>query len=374
MDHQYAKELLKKYRSGTCNQQEQELVENWIAFGEFPEFEITEEELKEELSSLSDTLPLYKETHLWKRIGIAATVAIAVIGATLWYSTQNGNKNVLKASVAKNINTGKVGATLTLANGKKIKLSDAVNGEIANELGVSVTKTQNGQLMYEFKSSSTKAATKNAVNTLSTGRGETYILILPDQSKVWLNAASSITYSTNLVDSKGIRRVQLQGEAYFEIFKDKTHPFIVHTDNQDVEVLGTHFNINSYADEAVTATTLLEGSVKISTAKSSRLLKPNQQALQRNDGNVEIREVNTDDVVAWKDGYFIFEDETLESIMRRISRWYDVEVEYAKDVDKNKLYGGGVSRYNNVSTVLEILASTKNIHFKIEGRKIMVTK
>lgn len=374
MDHQYAKELLKKYRSGTCNQHEQELVENWIAFGEFPEFEITEEELKEELSSLSNALPLHKETHLWKRISIAAALTVAVIGATLWYSSQNSNKNVQKASIVKEIIPGKVGATLTLANGKKIKLSDAVNGEIANEVGVSVTKTQNGQLMYQFKSSSKKGATKNTVNTLSTGRGETYILILPDQSKVWLNAASSITYSTNLVDSKGIRRVQLQGEAYFEIFKDKTHPFIVHTDNQDVEVLGTHFNINSYADEAATATTLLEGSVKISTSKFSRLLKPNQQALQRNDGNVEIREVNTDDVVAWKDGYFIFEDETLESIMRRISRWYDVDVDYAKDVDKHKLYGGGVSRYDHVSTVLEILASTKNIHFKIEGRKIMVIK
>ncbi|KIA94217.1 hypothetical protein OC25_09770 [Pedobacter kyungheensis] len=374
MDQQYAKELLKKYRSGTCQPHEQELVENWITFGEFPEFEITEEELKEELGSLSNALPLHKETHLWKRISIAAALAIAVIGATLWHYTQTSNKNVPKASIAKNIIPGKVGATLTLANGKKIKLSDAVNGEIANEVGVSVTKMQNGQLMYQFKSSSKKGATKNAVNTLSTGRGETYILVLPDHSKVWLNAASSITYSTNLVDSKGVRQVQLQGEAYFEVFKDKRHPFIVNTDNQRVEVLGTHFNINSYADEAVTATTLLEGSVKISTAKFSRLLKPNQQALQRKDGNVEIREVNTDDVVAWKDGYFIFEDETLENIMLRVSRWYDVEVDYAKDVDKHKLYGGGVSRYDDVSTVLEILESTKNIHFKIEGRKIMVLK
>ncbi len=301
-------------------------------------------------------------------------LAVAVIGATLWHYTQTSDKNIPKASIAKNIIPGKVGATLTLANGKKIKLSDAVNGEIADELGVSVTKTQSGQLMYQFKSSSKKGAAKNAVNTLSTGRGETYILVLPDHSKVWLNAASSITYSTNLVDSKGVRQVQLQGEAYFEVFKDKRHPFIVNTDNQRVEVLGTHFNINSYADEAVTATTLLEGSVKISTAKFSRLLKPNQQALQRKDGNVEIREVNTDDVVAWKDGYFIFEDETLENIMLRVSRWYDVEVDYAKDVDKHKLYGGGVSRYDDVSTVLEILASTKNIHFKIEGRKIMVLK
>lgn len=374
MDQQYAKELLKKYRSGTCQPHEQDLVENWIAFGEFPAFEITEEELKEELGSLSNALPLHKETHLWKRISIAAVLAVAVIGATLWYHTQNSDKHIPKASIAKNIIPGKVGATLTLANGKKIKLSDAVNGEIADELGVSVTKTQSGQLMYQFKSSSKKGAAKNAVNTLSTGRGETYILVLPDHSKVWLNAASSITYSTNLVDSKGVRQVQLQGEAYFEVFKDKRHPFIVNTENQRVEVLGTHFNINSYADEAVTATTLLEGSVKISTAKFSRLLKPNQQALQRKDGNVEIREVNTDDVVAWKDGYFIFEDETLENIMLRVSRWYDVEIDYAKDVDKHKLYGGGVSRYDDVSTVLEILASTKNIHFKIEGRKIMVLK
>ena len=290
MDHQYAKKLLNKYRSGTCSPQEQELVENWIAFGEFPEFEITEKELNEELSSLSNALPLHKETHLWKRISIAAALATVIISAGLFYYTQNSNTRSQKTAIAKNIIPGKVGATLTLANGKKIKLSDAVNGEIANELGVSVTKMQNGQLLYRLKSSSSKGAVKNAVNTLSTGRGETYTLILPDQSKVWLNAASSITYSTDLVDSKGIRKVQLQGEAYFEVFKDKAHPFIVSTANQNVEVLGTHFNINSYVDEPVTATTLVEGSVKISKAKFSRLLKPNQQALQRNDGDFEIKE------------------------------------------------------------------------------------
>lgn len=372
MDHQYAKELLKKYRSGTCTPHEQELVENWIVFGEFPEFQITEKELKEELNALSNALPLHKERHLWKRISIAAALATIMLSVGLFYHTQNKNKSLQKTAVAKAIIPGKVGATLTLANGKKIKLSDAVNGEIANELGVSVTKMQNGQLMYQLKSDAQKGAAKNAINTLSTGRGETYVLILPDHSKVWLNAASSITYSTELVDRKGIRKVQLQGEAYFEIFKDKGHPFVVSTANQNVEVLGTHFNINSYVDEPVTVTTLVEGSVKISKDKFSRLLKPNQQALQRNNEDFEIREVNADDVIAWKDGYLLFEDETLESIMRQISRWYDVEVEYAKDVDKHKLYSGGVSRYNNVSTVLEILASTKNIHFKIEGRKIMV--
>ncbi|WP_175632486.1 FecR family protein [Pedobacter ghigonis] len=373
MDQHYAKQLLEKYKSGNCSQFEKEQVERWIDFGEFPEFTLSEKELQNQMNALSSALPLHREKRLWPRLSIAAALAFIVISIGISYYKTNTPPARKETATVKNIVPGKTGATLTLANGQKIKLSDAINGEIAKETGVSITKMQNGELAYQFAPTANGSAKKNSINTLSTARGETYLLILPDKSKVWLNAASSITYSTNLID-KGIRRVQLKGEAYFEVFKDKSHPFVVSTANQEVEVLGTHFNINSYADEPATTTTLLEGSVKVKQGSVSHLLKPDQQAALDKGGKFTLSNVNADDAVAWKDGVFLFEDEPLESIMRRISRWYNLDIEYAKDVDKDKLYSGGVSRYENVSTVLEILESTKNIHLKIEERRIIVMK
>jgi len=309
---------------------------------------------------------------LWPRIAAVAALFVAVCGIGFFFLSKYRPQPEKSTAYVKDIAPGKTGATLTLANGKKIRLTDAIKGEIAKESGISVNKTAEGYLVYRLGPSSDKKGGGEGMNTLSTARGETYILILPDKSKVWLNAASSLTYSTDLLDH-GIRKVRLQGEAYFEIAKDKKHPFVVSTANHDVEVLGTHFNVNSYPEESSTTTTLLEGSVKIITEKLTRLLKPNQQSVFT-DGGFNVKNVNAEDAVAWKDGAFIFEDETLQSIMRRISRWYNVEVEYAENVDKDKLYGGGVSRYANVSSVLEILESTKNIHFKVKGRRILVTK
>ncbi len=308
---------------------------------------------------------------LWVRIA-AASLFVVVFGIGWIFWSKYGSHTEKNRSYAQDIAPGKTGATLTLANGKKIRLANAVNGEIAKESGISVSKTAEGNLVYEVGTSSKEGLKKGGMNTLSTARGETYILILPDKSKVWLNAASSLTYAADLLD-RGIRRVQLQGEAYFEISKDKQHPFVVSTANHDIEVLGTHFNVSSYPDEPSTTTTLLEGSVKTNKGELTRVLKPNQQSVFTQ-GNFSIKNVNAEDAIAWKDGTFLFEDETLQSIMRRISRWYNVEVEYADNVDKNKLYGGGLSRYENVSSVLKILESTKKIHFKIEGRRILVMK
>ncbi|SUJ21111.1 fec operon regulator FecR [Sphingobacterium spiritivorum] len=311
-------------------------------------------------------------TKLWSSIAAAVALFGVVLGIGGVFLSKNNTDARKSISYVQDIAPGKTGATLTLANGKKIRLANAVNGEIAEESGISVSKTAEGNLVYEVGTSSEEGLKKGGMNTLSTARGETYILILPDKSKVWLNAASSLTYAADLLD-RGIRRVQLQGEAYFEISKDKQHPFVVSTANHDIEVLGTHFNVSSYPDESSTTTTLLEGSVKTIKGELTRVLKPNQQSVFTQ-GNFSIKNVNAEDAIAWKDGTFLFEDETLQSIMRRISRWYNVEVEYADNVDKNKLYGGGLSRYENVSSVLKILESTKKIHFKIEGRRILVMK
>jgi len=318
------------------------------------------------------TIPLITEqdnqktVKLWPRFATAALAVLFLCVGMFFYHKYHISVEQKYTNV-QDIAPGKVGATLTLTNGKKIRLADIGKGEIARESGVSVSKTSDGQLVYEIKSSSGTGGK----NTLSTARGETYILILPDKSKVWLNAASRVTYPVDLLKD-GVRRVQLEGEAYFEISKDRIHPFVVSTADHDVEVLGTHFNISSYADES-TITTLLEGSVKVNNGRLSRTLKPNQQS-ELVSGVFNVKNVIAEDAIAWKDGMFLFEDEPLQSIMKRISRWYNVDVVYEEGINKNKLYGGGLSKYNQVSSVLEMLESTKNIHFKIEGRRIFVMK
>jgi transmembrane sensor len=306
---------------------------------------------------------------LWPRIGIAAAVATIIVSAGIWFLKNETKENPTQQSVYMNdIAPGKIGATLTLASGKKIQLTDAAKGEIAKEAGIMITKSADGQLVYELKG---VANEPDKINTLTTSNGETYQLRLPDGSVVFLNAASSLTYSTSLI-ALGKRRVTLHGEAYFQVAKDKTHPFIVKTKKQEIEVLGTHFNVDSYGDEVVEKTTLVEGRVRMSSAGREAILKPGEQG--RLEGRaIRVTEVDTDLAIAWKNGLFVFDDEPLHSVMRRIARWYNVEVTY-EGVDQNELYGGSVSRYDHVSKVLRKLELTGGIHFKIEGRNIKVMK
>jgi ferric-dicitrate binding protein FerR (iron transport regulator) len=166
--------------------------------------------------------------------------------------------------------------------------------------------------------------------------------------------------------------VRLFGEGYFEVAKDKAHPFIVATDKQKVEVLGTHFNINSYADEGSVKTTLLEGSVRVDrTGRAAVVLKPNQQSVVSGTKQTDVNTVDVNDVVSWKNGKFVFVREDVRSIMNKIARWYDVQIVYEGDV-KGKALGGSVSRFKNVSEVLEMLSATKAVQFRIEGRKVIV--
>lgn len=372
------KDILENVDRGNHTDEEEQAAKLWLyQLNQNKTPEVSEEKLNavsdkmwsaiQKSQGVSSTSPKYG--RIWVRIaGIAATIAFVALGV-YFFNRNTANVTKEEYAIARDVVPGRTGATLTLANGKKIRLSDAVNGELAKEAGVIINKSADGQLVYELAGSGTAAS---KINTLSTAKGETYQVRLPDGSLVYLNAASSLTYSASLMEN-GKRIVELAGEAYFEIAKDKKHPFIVKTNHQEVEVLGTHFNINCYSNEPETKTTLVEGSVKVSNGKSSNLLKPNQQSIS-NDHGIQVKNVNAEDEISWKDGMFLFQDETLASIMRRISRWYDVDVVFAADVDKNQLFGGGVSRYSNVSVVLEMLESTKSIHFKIEGRRIFVMK
>jgi len=307
-----------------------------------------------------------RKINWWPRITIAAATILLIFSAGL-YLYRSTLQAPATARVFKNdIAPGKMGATLTLANGKKIKLSDATNGEIAMESGIAISKTANGQLVYEIRSA---AGGTNQVNTLTTEKGETYMVILPDQSKVWLNAASSLTYNTTLLNG-GMRSVKLSGEAYFEVAKDAAHPFIVESGTQQIEVLGTHFNVNAYDNEKVSRTTLLEGRVKVSDRGQTKLLEPGIQAVNTG-SDIKLSPVDTDLAVAWKDNNFIFDRLDIKEIMRSVERWYNVEVIYMEEITADKLWGS-VSRFDNVSKVLIALEASDKVHFKIEGRKIYV--
>ncbi|HMI04885.1 MAG TPA: FecR domain-containing protein [Pedobacter sp.] len=379
------KQLLTKYKEGTASPEEVtfllSLVQQWT---ENADLNIEEAELLKVRAEIAENLDIgttpTKTTTLWPRIAIAAAITAIVFGAGLFYYNLNINKEHPNQTAYKNdVAPGKTGATLTLANGKKIRLSDAVNGKLAEEAGVTITKSADGKLVYEIKGSDSDPS---KVNTLTTAKGETYQVRLPDGSLVYLNAASSLTYAASLIE-RGKRVVRLRGEGYFEISKDKAHPFIVESGGQKVEVLGTHFNVNAYNDEPAIKTTLLEGSVQVShlsaaggispqSGERNVVLKPGQQSVFSSKG-IKVSEADTELAVAWKNNEFMFHEQNIENIMKMVERWYNVEVIYNTEKPADT-YTGSVSRFDNVSKVLQILEQSGAAHFKIEGRRIYVSK
>ncbi|UKJ07009.1 FecR family protein [Solitalea lacus] len=316
--------------------------------------------------------PVQKKNNiLWLRIAAISAAAAIIVGVGLIYYKSKFTNPTLQTASKVDIVPGKVGATLTLSNGKKINLTNAIKGELAKEAGISISKNAEGQLVYEVKADENDI---NRVNTLTTANGQTYILILPDKSKAWINAASSLTYSASLMEG-GVRKVKLKGEGYFEVTKDKVHPFIVESEGQEVEVLGTHFNISNYPDDKFVKTTLLEGSVRV-IAKSTgntQILKPGEQiniignSIQINQG------VDLEEVIAWKNGYFKF-NEGLESILTKLSRWYDVDIIYQTKISPELVFAAEISRSKSISDVLKVIEAAGNVHFKIEGRRVIVMK
>lgn len=369
-----------KRQDGTITDQELALLEKWYnhyadtakAYNNPERYLSDMQEMEAVLMRQTTTEPIF----LWPRM-VAAAMVILLIGAGLYfYEIKNPHDNLQRIEKYTNdIAPGKIGATLTLANGKKIHLADAANGTLAKEAGISINKTASGQIEYEIKEA---ALNDKSIHTLTTAKGETYTLVLPDKSKVWMNAASSLTYTAGLM-SQGFRKIKLEGEAYFEISKDKKHPFIVESNGEQVEVLGTHFNVNAYPDENAIRTTLLEGSVKLTltdrknaSPNGSAILEPGQQAVSMNN-NIKINEVNTSLVTAWKNNKFIFDRLNIQEIMRMISRWYNVEIVYEGPAPTDTFWGS-VPRFENVSEVLNTLKKTGNVQFRIEGQRIFVLR
>lgn len=257
-------------------------------------------------------------------------------------------------------------AVLYLAGGKAITLDTVDNGAIASQGAVKVIKLDSGQLAYQGAG----AQGEVAYNTLATPRGGQFRIILPDGSSVWLNAASSLRFPTTFTGRE--RVVELSGEAYFEIAKNARMPFRVKVKNMTVQVLGTHFNVMAYDDESSILTTLLEGAVDVKQGSHTLKMQPGQQVSAHPAGNMRIQDgVDVDEVVAWKNGYFHFNRESLQGVMRQIGRWYDAEVLYEGDIPDRE-FGGKIARSSSVKDVLKIL-ELSNVRYRIEGKKIIVT-
>ncbi|MGN6164297.1 MAG: FecR domain-containing protein [Flavisolibacter sp.] len=296
---------------------------------------------------------------------MAAAVLLLVIGSAAYFFWPKTNSQpIATRSIEKtnDILPGREGAILSLSDGTKIVLDNAKNGALALQGNVQIVK-QNGQILYKGKNG------EALYNNISTERGRMWSVALSDGTKVWLNAESSLHYPLTFTGSE--RLVEMTGEAYFEVAHNASMPFKVKVGDQVVEVLGTHFNINAYANEPSMRTTLLEGLVRISKGNSKELIHPNEEAaVSSNSTNIQITKVDAQDAIAWKNGYFSFHNADLKTVMRQLSRWYDIDVVYENNIPHFE-FEGAIDRSLNLSAVLRILEKTR-VQFKIEDKKLII--
>lgn len=381
--------LYQRYIDETCTAEEREeffsLISNTdedlndLLDGTWNTIEISDDYSREKADALLNQVlsipknPLVKQQHWYRYAGIAAAILMTLSAGVYFFSNhstlQQRQQNTLSESIAPAGNK----ATLTLANGATINLENAGTGEIAKQAGIAITKTAEGRLSYQLSEAHEAGA---GYNIITTPRGGHYDVTLPDGSKVSLNAASSIKYPAVFGDQG--RRVELSGEAYFEVAKRTVKvgsklervPFIVKTADQEVAVLGTHFNISAYADDMEIKTTLLEGSVRVSLPNHhSEMLIPGQQALLKAQ-RLSTKTVDTEEAVAWKNGFFQFNEAHIVDIMKELSRWYDMDVVF-EGKQSEALFLLKIPRNLSLLQVLKIL-ETNGIQFKTEGRKLIV--
>jgi transmembrane sensor len=329
--------------------------------------------LRELISANVDIKPVEKKfTWLYRWQTIAAASIILIAGIFTYSLLKNKKQDVIQPGPAvvksNDIPPGQFKARLTLSNNRDIVLDSATDKVLLEKAGVRIIN-KNGQLIYEQTGNSKEVL----YNTLTTSRGQTYATILSDGTKVWLNSQSSIHYP--IIFNGDTRVVEISGEVYFEVMRKEDQPFMVNVSGMDIEVLGTHFNVNSYPDEDVIRTTLLEGKVRVhAEANNGRaILAPGEQA-QLNKRSQVLKKANDVDVdaeVAWRFGYFQFVNADLKTVMHQLQRWYNVEVVYQGKVSNDLELIGKIPRSMNLSKVLEVL-QTQEVHFKLEGLKIIV--
>lgn len=372
MEKERLKELVNKYDAGCITLQEREELFAFydsLDFGELVDVndpalqERVEAQYQKLMSRAAATHRYATVRRLWYRVAVAAMLLLAIgVSRELWEQ-----KHKTPPALAQVVVPGHEGAVLTLANGRQIVL-DSTTGIIAQQGHTRAVNTT-GQLTY---TADTEIAAGTMVyNTLATPKARQYRLTLPDGTKVWLNASSSIRYPIAFTGKE--RRVAITGEVYMEVVKDAVRPFIVATRHSDITVLGTHFNIMAYEDEPAVNTTLLEGSVKISIPgkQTATIIKPGEQASVGNEGDdIKVKKVNAANVAAWINGFLSLKDCSVQEFMNQLSRWYDVDIEYAGKAPQQR-FGGLINRNTSLSDILSVL-DTGGIHTKLEGKKIIV--
>lgn len=383
MDKATFLEILGKYNQGNASAQEIDMLESYYKLFEVEDNVLEgielggKQQLKQEiLAGINLQLPAPIKLKFWqnsKWLSVAAVLLVFLSVGVFLLKEETPQMLVVKSkSTVVSITPGSNQAILTLADGSTIGLNDASEGVIVAQAGLVVTRNGDGKIAYQSNDELVPT-----INTVATPRGGQYQLVLDDGTKVWLNAQSSIKFPTRFAGAT--RTVAITGEVYFEVAKNKSMPFQVHTPNQQIEVLGTHFNVNTYTDEITEKTTLIEGSVKVAKMVkgvadmgSAKLLKPGQEAsLNATNSLIAIGDADTEAAVSWKNGYFKFDKADIQTVMRQISRWYDVDVKYVGQMS-NDLFVGKIKRSDDIVYLLRILERSK-INTSIKGRTIIIT-
>jgi ferric-dicitrate binding protein FerR (iron transport regulator) len=379
MDINQVKDLLQRYRRGECNTAENELIRNWyqqlVDTGEWQwgkdEKEMMRQLLEARIMNQLDETTKKPVSYLRPRLKWWAAASIILLLAASAYfrffTKQPASKQVAQITSVDVKPPQSNKAMITLSNGQRLYLDSIGNGTLAIQGNVKLVKLANGKIFYQYNS--TDATEKIGSNTLSNPKGSKVInTTLLDGTRIWLDAGSSLTYPVSFVGKE--RKVAVTGEAYFEVAHQASQPFIVMNDSMEVAVLGTNFNVNTFKDDGNgIKVTLLDGSVKVIDGHISRLLKPGQQAVVANNVSV-LDNVDLDEVMAWKNGYFQFDDASLQTVLKQVARWYDVAVVY-EGKNQPRQFAGAMQRDLSLSQLLKILEKN-NVHFKIKEKTIEI--
>jgi transmembrane sensor len=393
-------ELTGKYLAGTASKDDASAIEAYYKlFSQEPEVmerikgfdlngvqENIRQKINKRIAELEGTpikRPITGIIKTWYRISTAAVLLISLSIGLYLYINRSESYSAMQINIGNDVKPGTNNAVLTLADGKKIMLNDIPDGQVALQSGIVISKTKSGELVYTV-SSAIKDEGGDHPNIISTPKGGQYQLRLADGTKVWLNAESSIKFPSSFSGLKE-RIVELDGEAYFEVAtamtrngkaktKENRISFVVKSREQKVEVLGTHFNIQGYANAGDVRTTLLEGSVQVSTSGMQHVtLKPGQQSVLTEKG-LQVSDADLEQAVAWKAGLFMFNEESLGSIMLKIARWYNVGLRFDDESLKYKVFSGSFSRFTNISKVLQKIELTRAARFNIKDGVITIYK
>lgn len=374
--------LLKKYEAGTCTPEQKALLEKWLE-----EKQATsgwQWDSEEERAQVQQLMRAGIEGRIFgkrqekgnvsritfKKIAVAASLLLCCLTA-IWLFRNNGPQETKRLYTEKAVKPGSHAARLTLSDGSEILLDDSATGVLFNKAGIKILQPANGQLLYETTDAPFRQENADLRNnTLSTPRGGQYRITLPDGTVAWLNSATSLSWPAAFTGSE--RVVVLSGEAYFEVAKNSRQPFRVKARNTEILATGTSFNISAYEDEDRVAATLVEGGVNVSVSTNMISLRPGQQAITfTGSSNIQKKEVDTDQALTWLQGNFLFEDQDIQSIMRNIARWYNVEVRFEGKPNHMK-FGGTYSRSKGLEELLKHLESLSNIRFRISNNRVTV--